>query len=62
MSEFDHNKLTGSELIALKRAAQMLSIFNDYLVEENLGDPIVVRNILAKATPELIREAFDGSN
>ena len=56
------NHLSGSEVIALRRLAQMLGLlYGNLVTSEGLTDPVMIKDILAKATPELTREAFDGS-
>lgn len=56
------NKLTGEELLALNRLAQMLSHLNDQLVLEGFNrESSNIVPILAAATPALIERSFNGS-
>lgn len=53
------NKLTGEELLALNRLAQMVSHLHDQLVSEGFTDN--TSSVLAAATPALIERSFNGS-
>jgi hypothetical protein len=55
------NKLSGAELISIKRLAQMLDTLNDELVNQGFTSTETVIKILTAATPELTREAFYGT-
>lgn len=52
--------LTDSELNNLKRAAMMVSTFLNELIAGEFTNYELTRDVVVRATPELIRRAFDG--